>query len=168
MKQDVVIAIRFLEKIMNNEKYMQLALKEARKAYEKGDVPVGCVIVKDDKVIASAHNIRQSKKDTLGHAEIVAIKKACRKLNSWILEDATIYVTLEPCLMCAGAILHARIKKLVYATEEPKFGAIESVTKVFENTKFNHTIEIEKGVLKDESSVLLKTFFKELRNSKNN
>ena len=153
---------------MTNEYYMKLALAEAKKAYRKGDVPVGCVIVKDNQVIAKAHNVRQSKNDTLGHAEVVAIKKACKKLNAWILEGATIYVTLEPCLMCAGAILNARIDKLVYATEEPKFGVIESVTKVFDNNAFNHKIEIEKGVLKEESSDLLKSFFKELRNKKNN
>ena len=166
MKLDVDIAIKFQEKIMNDKKYMLLALKEAQKAYNNGDVPVGCVIVLNDKVIARAHNIRHIKNVAMGHAEIVAIQKACKKLNSWMLEDATIYVTLEPCLKCAGAILNARIKRLVYATQEPKFGAIESVINVFENTKFNHQIEIEKNVLKEESSTLLKTFFKELRNKK--
>ena len=153
---------------MNNVYYMNLALKEAKKAYLKGDVPVGCVIVKNGEVIAKAHNTRQSKNDTMGHAEINAIKKACKKLNAWILEDATIYVTLEPCLMCAGAILNARISNLVYATEEPKFGSVESVANVLDNDKYNHKVKIEKGVLKEESSNLLKTFFKELRNKKNN
>ena len=151
---------------MNDKKYMNLALKEAQIAYNNGDVPVGCVIVLNDKVIAKAHNVRYKKNDALGHAEVVAIQKACKKLNSWILEDATIYVTLEPCLMCAGAILNARIKRLVYATEEPKFGAIESVINVFDNEKFNHSIEIEKNILKEKSTMLLKTFFKELRNKK--
>ena len=153
---------------MNNVYYMNLALKEAKKAYLKGDVPVGCVIVKNGEVIAKAHNTRQSKNDTMGHAEINAIKKACKKLNAWILEDATIYVTLEPCLMCAGAILNARISNLVYATEEPKFGSVESVANVLDNDKYNHKVKIEKGVLKEESSNLIKTFFKELRNKKNN
>ena len=153
---------------MNNVYYMNLALKEAKKAYLKGDVPVGCVIVKNGEVIAKAHNTRQSKNDTMGHAEINAIKKACKKLNAWILEDATIYVTLEPCLMCAGAILNARISNLVYATEEPKFGSVESVANVLDNDKYNHKVKIEKGVLKEESSNLLKTFFKELRNKKIN
>ncbi len=147
---------------------MNLALKEAKKAYLKGDVPVGCVIVKNGEVIAKAHNTRQSKNDTMGHAEINAIRKACKKLKAWILEDATIYVTLEPCLMCAGAILNARISNLVYATEEPKFGSVESVANVLDNDKYNHKVKIEKGVLKEESSNLLKTFFKELRNKKNN
>lgn len=153
---------------MNNVYYMNLALKEAKKAYLKGDVPVGCVIVKNGEVIAKAHNTRQSKNDTMGHAEINAIRKACKKLNAWILEDATIYVTLEPCLMCAGAILNARISNLVYATEEPKFGSVESVANVLDNDKYNHKVKIEKGVLKEESSNLLKTFFKELRNKKIN
>ena len=151
---------------MNDKKYMLLALKEAQKAYNNQDVPVGCVIVLNDKVIAKAHNTRHLKNNTMGHAEIEAIKKACKKLNTWILEDATIYVTLEPCLMCAGAILNARIKRLVYATQEPKFGAIESVISVFDNNKFNHTIEIEKNILKEESTKLLKSFFQELRSKK--
>ena len=145
---------------------MNLALKEAKKAYLKGDVPVGCVIVKNGEVIAKAHNTRQSKNDTMGHAEINAIRKACKKLNAWILEDATIYVTLEPCLMCAGAILNARISNLVYATEEPKFGSVESVANVLDNDKYNHKVKIEKGVLKEEASTMLKNFFKELRNKK--
>lgn len=168
MKQDAVIAIKCQEEMKSNEYYMSLALKEAKKAYINSDVPVGCVIVVNDQVIAKAYNTRQNKKNTIGHAEINAIKKACKKLNAWILEDAIIYVTLEPCLMCAGAILNARIKKLVYATEEPKFGSIESVATVLDNEKFNHKVIIEKGVLKEESSNLLKTFFKELRNKKNN
>lgn len=162
MKQDVDIAIKCQEK-NNDIKYMRLALNEAKKAYNNGDVPVGCVIVKNGEVIARAHNIRQLKKDTLGHSEIVAIKKACKKLNAWILEGCTMYVTLEPCLMCAGAILHARIERLVYATEEPKFGSIESVARVLDNDKYNHVVKIEKGILKDEASELLKKFFKEIR-----
>lgn len=162
MKQDVDIAIKFQEE-NNDLKYMQLALKEAMKAYKNGDVPVGCVIVKDGVVIARAHNVRQLKKDTLGHAEIVAIKKACKKLDAWILEGCTMYVTLEPCLMCSGAILNARMHRLVYATEEPKFGSIESVANVLDNDRYNHRIIITKGILKDEASMLLKKFFKEIR-----
>ena len=165
MKLDVDTVIKCQEKT-NNEKYMRLALKEAMIAYQNGDVPVGCVIVKNNKVVAKAHNIRQTKKDTLGHAEVVAIKKACKKLNAWVLEECSIYVTLEPCLMCAGAILNARIDKLVYATEEPKFGSIESVANVLDNEKYNHKVKIEKGVLKEEASTMLKNFFKELRNKK--
>ena len=149
----------------NNEKYMALALKEAEKAFNKNEVPVGCVIVKDDKVIARAHNLRQTKKSVLGHAEILAIEKASKKLNSWILEDCTIYVTLEPCPMCAGTILQSRIKKLVFATNEPKFGACGSVINLFEK-KFNHEVEVIPNVLQEESSKLLKNFFQILRQNK--
>lgn len=162
MKQDVDTAIKCQEE-NKDVIYMQLALQEAKKAYQNGDVPVGCVIVKDDLVIAKAYNIRQAKKDTLGHAEIVAIKKACKKLDAWILEGCTMYVTLEPCLMCAGAILNARIEKLVYATEEPKFGSVESVAQVLDNDKYNHHVIVQKGILKEEASELLKNFFKEIR-----
>lgn len=149
----------------NNEKYMALALKEAEKAFNKNEVPVGCVIVKDDKVIARAHNLRQTKKSVLGHAEILAIEKASKKLNSWILEDCTIYVTLEPCPMCAGTILQSRIKKLVFAANEPKFGACGSVINLFEK-KFNHEVEVIPNVLQEESSKLLKNFFQILRQNK--
>jgi tRNA(adenine34) deaminase len=151
--------------MINNEKYMALALKEAEKAFKKNEVPVGCVIVKDDKVIAKAHNLRQTKKSVLGHAEILAIEKASKKLNSWILEDCTIYVTLEPCPMCAGTILQSRIKKLVFAANEPKFGACGSVINLFEN-KFNHEVEIVPNVLQEQSAKLLKNFFQILRQNK--
>lgn len=151
--------------MINNEKYMALALKEAEKAFTKNEVPVGCVIVKDDKVIARAHNLRQTKKSVLGHAEILAIEKASKKLNSWILEDCTIYVTLEPCPMCAGTILQSRIKKLVFAANEPKFGACGSVINLFEK-KFNHEVEVIPNVLQEESSKLLKNFFQILRQNK--
>lgn len=149
----------------NNEKYMRLALIEAKKAFDKNEVPVGCVIVKDDKVIAKAHNLRQTKKSVLAHAEILAIQKASKKLDSWILEDCTMYVTLEPCPMCAGTILQSRIKKLVYATKEPKFGACQSVMNLFDY-KFNHQVEITEGILQEEASNLMKIFFQILRQNK--
>lgn len=149
----------------NNEKYMRLALIEAKKAFDKNEVPVGCVIVKDDKVIAKAHNLRQTKKSVLAHAEILAIQKASKKLDSWILEDCTMYVTLEPCPMCAGTILQSRIKKLVYATKEPKFGACQSVMNLFDY-KFNHQVEITEGILQEEASNLMKNFFQILRQNK--
>lgn len=149
----------------NNEKYMRLALIEAKKAFDKNEVPVGCVIVKDDKVIAKAHNLRQTKKSVLAHAEILAIQKASKKLDSWILEDCTMYVTLEPCPMCAGTILQSRIKKLVYATKEPKFGACQSVMNLFDY-KFNHQVEIIDGILQEEASNLMKNFFQILRQNK--
>ena len=161
----VVVTVTKYHIMTNNEKYMALALKEAEKAFKKNEVPVGCVIVKDDKVIARAHNLRQTKKSVLGHAEILAIEKASKKLNSWILEDCTIYVTLEPCPMCAGTILQSRIKKLVFSANEPKFGACGSVINLFEK-KFNHEVEVIPNVLKEESSKLLKNFFQILRQNK--
>ena len=149
----------------NNDKYMLLALKEAQKAFDKNEVPVGCVIVKDVKVIAKAYNQRQTKKSVLGHAEIIAIEKAAKKLNSWILEDCIMYVTLEPCVMCAGTIIQSRIKKVVFGAFEPKFGAAGSVINLFEN-KFNHQVEVEANVMKEESAKLLKNFFQILRQNK--
>jgi tRNA(adenine34) deaminase len=152
---------------MNNDiKFMKEALKEAKKAYAKKEIPVGAVIVYQDEIIARAHNTRVSEKQVFTHAEIKAINKACKKLNSWILEDCTIYVTLEPCLMCTGALLQSRIKRIVYATTEPKHGVIESIDNVLDNPKFNHKIEITSGILQEESSNLLKNFFRELRQNK--
>ena len=152
---------------MNNDiKFMKEALKEAKKAYAKKEIPVGAVIVYQDKIIARAHNTRVSEKQVFTHAEIKAINKACKKLNSWILEDCTIYVTLEPCLMCTGALLQSRVKRIVYAATEPKHGVIESIDNVLDNPKFNHKIEITSGILQEESSNLLKNFFRELRQNK--
>lgn len=146
-----------------DEKYMLLALKEAEIAKSKNEVPVGAIIIKDGKVIAKAHNLRQTKKTTLGHAEIIAIEKACKKLDSWILEGCTIYVTVEPCIMCAGAILQSRITRVVYGTNEPKFGALGSVLDISKVEGFNHKMEITSGILKDECSLIMKEFFKSLR-----
>ena len=159
-------AKRIIAMLKDDLYFMKQALNEANKAYNRGEVPVGCVIVKDDKVIARAYNKRDQKKDVLGHAEIEAIQKATKKLNAWILEDCTIYVTLEPCLMCAGAILQSRIKRLVYGAKEPKFGAVESVAKVLDNDAWNHKIEVTGRILEEESSKLLKSFFQKLRISK--
>lgn len=150
----------------NDLKYMNEALKEARKAYQKKEIPVGAVIVFQDKIIARAHNTRMSEKQVFTHAEIKAINKACKKMNSWVLEDCTIYVTLEPCLMCAGALLQSRIKRIVYGTVELKHGAIESIDSVLNNPKLNHHVEITSGILQKESSELLKNFFHELRQNK--
>lgn len=149
---------------MNKDiKYMTLALKEAKKAYQKDEVPVGCVIVYQDQVLAKAYNQRKKTNSIFGHAEILAMKKASKKMNSWILEGCTMYVTLEPCLMCTGAIFQSRINRVVFATEEPKFGVLGSVMDISECKGFNHQIVITKGVLKEESSQLLKSFFQELR-----
>ncbi len=146
--------------------FMEQALKEARKAALEDEVPVGAVIVKNGKIIARAHNKRQNTHDVFGHAECIAIKKATKKLQTWILEDTTLYVTLEPCLMCAGAILQARIQTLVYATEEPKFGCVKSLIHAFDIPSLNHQMMIKDGVLKEEASLLLKTYFKNKRKSK--
>lgn len=170
MKLDVDSVIKYLIKIMENNQYiffMKEALKEAKKAYKKEEVPVGCVIVYNNEIIARAHNTRHKNKSVLDHAEILAIKKANKKLNTWMLDEAVLYVTLEPCLMCAGAIFQSRIKKVVYAAKEPKFGAFGSILDLSNPLyKFNHKVELVSGVLEDESSTLLKTFFKEIRQKK--
>lgn len=149
-------------------KFMKEALKEAQKACEKLEVPVGCVIVKDGKIIARAHNQKEIKQDTTRHAEISAIQKASKKLKSWRLIDCEMYVTLEPCSMCAGAIINSRIKKLYYGTQDEKTGAVGSVLNLFEDYKFNHKVEIENGIMQKECEKILKDFFKKLRKIKNN
>lgn len=145
---------------------MKEALKEAKKAYEKLEVPVGAVIVKDNKIIARAHNLKETKKDTTNHAEILAIQKASKKLEAWRLNDCEMYVTLEPCSMCAGAIINSRIKKIYIGALDEKTGAAGSVLNLFEDYKFNHKVEVEKGILKEECENILKSFFKELRKIK--
>ena len=148
------------------KKFMKAALKEAKKAYEKLEVPVGAVIVKDGKIIARAHNLKETKYDTTKHAEILAIQKASKKLNSWRLIDCEMYVTLEPCSMCAGALINSRIKKVYIGASDKKTGAVGSVFNLLEDYTFNHKVEYEKGVLQDECESILKEFFKELRKIK--
>lgn len=150
----------------NKEKYMKEALKEAKKAYNKLEIPVGAVIVKDGKIIARAHNQKETKFDTTKHAEILAIQKASKKLGAWRLNDCEMYVTLEPCSMCAGAIVNSRIKKVYIGTSDEKTGAVGSVLNLFEDYKFNHTVEFEKGILQEQCEKILKDFFKELRRIK--
>ena len=145
------------------EKFMKEALKEAKKAYNKLEVPVGAVIVKDGQVIARAHNLKETKLDTTNHAEILAIQKASKKLESWRLEHCTMYVTLEPCAMCTGAMIQARLKKVVIGTMDEKTGACGSVLNLLEDYKFNHVVEIEKGVMETECNKILHQFFKDLR-----
>ena len=159
-----VTRIRYFikEKILE-EKFMREALKEAKKALEIEEVPVGAVIVKDGKIIARAHNTKETKKDATCHAEILAIKKACKKLNSWRLLDCEMYVTLEPCTMCAGALINSRIKKIYIGTDDSKTGACGSILNILQDYKFNHKIEVEKYILKEECEKLLKDFFKFLR-----
>jgi tRNA(adenine34) deaminase len=148
------------------EKFMLEALKEAKKAYDKLEVPVGAVIVKDGKIIARAHNLKETKNDTTKHAEIIAIQKASKKLESWRLLDCEMYVTLEPCSMCAGAIINSRIKKVYIGAKDKKTGAVGSVFNLFEDYKFNHKVDVETGILKSECEKILKDFFKELRKLK--
>ena len=145
---------------------MKEALKEAIKAYKKDEVPVGVVIVKDGKIIARAHNQKEIKKDTTKHAEILAIQKASKKLDSWRLEGCTLYVTLEPCAMCAGAIIQSRLEKVVIGTMDEKTGACGSVLNLLEDYKFNHVVKVEKGIMNVECKEILQTFFKELRKRK--
>ncbi len=148
------------------EQFMKEALKEAKKAYNKLEIPVGAVIVKDGKIIVRAHNIKEEKQDTTKHAEIIAIQKASKKLETWRLNDCEMYVTLEPCAMCAGAIIQARLKKLYIGTMDTKTGACGSVLNLLKDFKFNHNVELETGVLKDDCEQILKSFFKELREIK--
>ena len=149
-------------------KFMKQALKEAKKAYEKLEVPVGAVIVKDGKIIAKAHNLNETKTVTTKHAEILAIQKASKKLESWRLLDCEMYITLEPCSMCAGAIINSRIKKVYIGALDEKTGAAGSVLNLFEDYKFNHKVEVEKGVMQEECENILKDFFKMLRKYKKN
>lgn len=144
---------------------MKEALKEAQKAYEKLEVPVGAVIVKDGKIIARAHNLREKKQCATAHAEILAIEKASKKLNSWRLIDCDMYVTLEPCTMCMGAIISARVKNLYIGALDPKTGACGSFVDL-NQLKYNHTVNIFKGILKDKCEYIIKNFFKELRSKK--
>ena len=148
------------------EKYMKEAIKQAKKAAAIGDVPIGCVIVEDDKIIARAYNQLNKKKTTLAHAELLAIQKAIKKVNDWRLEDCTMYITLEPCQMCAGAIVQARIPKVVIGAMNPKAGCAGSVLNILQIDKFNHQVEIERGILEEECSQMLSDFFKELRRRK--
>ena len=146
-----------------DEKFMKAALKEAEKAEKKGEVPIGCVIVKDGKIFARAHNLRQTKRIPTAHAEILAIEKACKKIGDWRLDGADMYVTLEPCSMCAGAMVLARISRLVIGTEDPKTGACGSLYNIASDERLNHRIEISAGVLRDECAALLKRFFRQKR-----
>lgn len=146
-----------------DEKYMKEALKEARKAYRLGEVPIGCVIVYEDKIIGRGYNRRNTDKSTLCHAEITAIKKASKYIGDWRLEGCTIYITLEPCQMCSGAIIQARIDRVVMGSMNPKAGCGGSLLNILQMDCFNHQAEVERGVLDEECSELLTRFFKELR-----
>lgn len=149
-----------------DEKYMKEAIRQARKAYALGEVPIGCVIVYEDKIIGRGYNRRTIDKNTLAHAELIAIKKASKKMDDWRLEDCTMYVTLEPCQMCSGAIVQSRMTKVVIGCMNPKAGCAGSVLNLLQMEAFNHQVELEIGVLEEECSTMLKEFFKELREKK--
>lgn len=148
------------------EKFMAEAIKEAKKARDLNEVPIGCVIVRDGKIIARGYNRRNTDKDVLAHAELTAIKAACKKVKDWRLEDCTLYVTLEPCQMCSGAIVQARIPTIVMGCRNAKAGCAGSVINLLQMPQFNHQTEIIEGVLEDECSSLITDFFKDLRESK--
>ena len=146
-----------------DEKYMKEAIRQAKKAYSLGEVPIGCVIVYNDKIIGRGYNRRNTDKNTLAHAEITAINKASKKMGDWRLEDCTLYVTLEPCQMCAGAIVQARITRVVMGSMNPKAGCGGSILNILEMPEFNHQVEVTRGVMEEECSHMLTSFFKELR-----
>lgn len=152
-----------MKKHSTEEKYMKAAIKEAKKAYKLGEVPIGCIIVYQDKIIGRGYNRRKTDKNTLSHAELTAIKKASKVIGDWRLEGCTMYVTLEPCQMCAGAIVQGRVDKVVIGCMSPKSGCAGSIINILQMSEFNHQVEIEKGILEEECSKMLSDFFVELR-----
>ena len=146
-----------------DEKYMKQAIKQAKKAYALDEVPIGCVIVAGDKIIARGYNRRNTDKNPLAHAELSAIRKASKKTGDWRLEECTMYVTLEPCQMCAGAIVQARIPRVVIGAMNPKAGCAGSIINLLQMQQFNHQVQVTRGILEEECSRLLKNFFTELR-----
>ena len=154
------VLLFFMDK---KEFFMSEALREAKKAYQKGETPIGAVVVKDDKIIARAHNLRETKKNALYHAEILAIDKACKKLGGWRLHECDFYVTLEPCPMCSGAIIQARFKNLYFGATDQKGGAVVSIMNLPETEGLCHHVNCEGSILSDKCSKILKDFFYELR-----
>ncbi|MCR5547046.1 MAG: tRNA adenosine(34) deaminase TadA [Lachnospiraceae bacterium] len=154
------------KEIKTREKYMKMALKEAEKAAKANEVPIGCVIVHNGKVIAKDHNRRNKDKSVLSHAEILCIGEACKKIKDWRLEECTMYVTLEPCQMCAGAIVQARVPEVVIGTMNPKAGCAGSVINILQMPQFTHQVDVTTGVLEEECSALISKFFADLRDEK--
>lgn len=146
--------------------FMQQAMQEAEAALAKDEVPIGAVLVQAGQIVGRGHNLRETSNDPTTHAEMVAIRQAAKKLDSWRLLDTTLYVTLEPCVMCMGAIILARIPRLVYACRDPRAGAVGSIYDLSSDRRFNHSVEVTEGILADECSLLLRNFFKELRAGK--
>ena len=152
--------------LTEEEKYMKEAIRQAKKAGKLDEVPIGCVIVRDGKIIARGYNRRNTEKSTLAHAEIQAIRKASKVIGDWRLEDCTMYITLEPCQMCAGAIVQARIPRVVIGSRNPKAGCAGSILDLLHVPAFNHQVKLEEGVLQEECSEMLTSFFRELRKKK--
>jgi tRNA(adenine34) deaminase len=150
-------------RIMDDNHYMGLALDEARKAFAAGEVPIGAILVLDGEVIAFAHNLRETLQDATAHAEVIVIKDACQKLGRWRLTGATLYVTIEPCPMCAGALVMSRVDRLVYGSADYKAGAVESIFNVVQNAAMNHQLEVTAGVRADECAELMREFFRQRR-----
>lgn len=151
---------------MQDEDFMREAIKEAEKAEELKEVPIGAIIVIEGKVVARAHNLRESEQNAIAHAELLAIDQACKELRSWRLEDATLYVTLEPCPMCAGAIMLSRVKRVVYGAADPKGGCAGTLMNLLEDERFNHQSEVISGVLEKECGQILSDFFRKIRERK--
>lgn len=143
--------------------YMQEAIAQAKKAEELGEVPIGAVIVYQDEIIARSYNLRETTQNAITHAELLAIQEACKAIGSWRLEETTLYVTLEPCPMCAGAILQSRIPRVVYGAKDPKAGCVHSLYELLQDSRFNHQCEVKSGVLEEQCGELLTNFFKNLR-----
>ena len=155
-----------MQNLSIDEKYMKEAIRQAKKAYAIKEVPIGCVIVFEEKIVGRGYNRRTTDKNTLAHAELIAIRKASKKLGDWRLEGCTMYVTLEPCQMCSGAIVQSRMSRVVVGCMNPKAGCAGSILNLLQMEEFNHQVDLETGVLAEDCSQMMKTFFKELRAAK--
>ena len=155
-----------MEQEQIHERFMREAIKQAKKAEDLDEVPIGCVIVHEGKIIARGYNKRNTMKSTLAHAEVLAIRKACKKLGDWRVEECTMYITLEPCQMCAGAIVQARIPRVVIGASNKKAGCAGSIINLLQMEQFNHQVELTKGVLEEECSQMMKDFFRAMRKKK--
>jgi len=163
MKYNDLIFRWFVMECNQDVKFMQMAIEEAKKAEQKGEVPIGAVIVYKGEVISQAHNLRETEQSAVAHAELLAIENACKKLNTWRLEEAVLYVTLEPCAMCSGAIILSRVPRVVYGATDPKGGCAGTFMNLLQDDRFNHQSEVVSGVLAEECGMLLTTFFRKLR-----
>lgn len=150
--------------LKQDELYMSEALVEARKAFDKGEVPIGAVVVLDGQIIGRGHNLRETTDDPTSHAEIIAIREASQHMGDWRLEETTLYCTIEPCPMCAGALINGRVKRLVYGAKDPKAGAVDSLLNLVQDERFNHRLEVTSGVLEDQCRQIIQEFFERLRN----